>query len=85
VLGQFPNLKIIRCRMDADLCGTAQSFLDGSWVIRINQHQSWQMALETLIHEMGHVLGETENHGRMWGIKYAFVYRMYQDWLEQCG
>jgi hypothetical protein len=60
---------------DGDCC-----LYKGKYYVRINRELAWQMALETLIHELAHVVAsifdEEKAHTNEWGKAYSRVYRL---------
>lgn len=67
-----------------ELCGYTQTEL-GYFSIRVNRNQSFQLRIDTLIHEWAHALtwwgAETdEPHSSEWGLAYAKIYRTFDEW-----
>lgn len=58
----------------------------GGWFrIKINRKESYELRIDTLIHEWAHCLTwygaeETAEHGAEWGIAYARIYRTFEEW-----
>ena len=51
------------------------------FIIHINRKLAQSIAIEIVIHEIGHVLAwgkDKQDHGRNWGIAYSKVYREYE-------
>lgn len=71
---------IRRVKMTDDYCGDC-SMEKGKFFIRINKKLSENAAIDTLLHEMGHIKSwekETEFHGTIWGKEYSKIYRAYE-------
>ena len=55
----------------------------GRFLIVIDSRLSQRETVDTLIHELAHVLdwshvhGHTQDHGPTWGVRFAYVYRRY--------
>ena len=55
----------------------------GRFAIVVDSRLSQRETVDTLIHELAHVLdwshvhGHTQDHGPTWGVRYAYVYRRY--------
>jgi len=66
--------------------GEAQCHSGRQFVIKIDRKQSFDLRIDTIIHEWAHVLtwfgAETniEDHSAEWGIAYAKIYRTYLKW-----
>ena len=61
------------------------SAVRGKFLVRISNKLSDGMAMETLIHELGHCLAYNRHgneHGIEWGKAYSLVYREFLKWNE---
>jgi len=66
-----------------NLCGDCSN--KGGWfLIRINKKSSYQVKLDTLLHEWAHALTwfehKYEEHPNVWGEAYARIYRAWLKW-----
>lgn len=59
--------------------------LNGKFLVRINRELSEILAIEVILHELGHCISyhlPGDHHGPHWGKAYSLVYREYLNWYE---
>lgn len=68
-------------------CTGTITFHNGLWTIRIRCGVDLQTAIDALLHEFAHVVSDirSEPHDENFGVRYAEIYRHYEDWLEAEG
>lgn len=83
----FPEYQFTarRVRVPQDCYGDCLKLEDGTFRIRISKDLTEAIAIETLIHEMAHILAwekPGDPHGSAWGQAYSKCYRIY---LKEIG
>ena len=76
------KVEVRRMYVSRKICGDC-SFSKDRFLIRINKNLSEDLAIETAIHEFGHVLcwdNVGDDHGLHWGKAYSIVYREFLTW-----
>lgn len=81
------SLSIRRTKRPSHEYGECNIMKDGSFRIRISNEIDEDTAKVILIHEVAHALSwhtdkHHSDHGPRFGIAYARVWRVYQDWLK---
>jgi predicted SprT family Zn-dependent metalloprotease len=80
------NITIRRTRVPSSMDGYC-SYENRRFKIRICHQIDQNAAMETLLHEMAHVLSwrtdrHRSDHGAKWGVAYAKVYRWFLEWAK---
>jgi len=95
--GLFPASKPIKIKtyqvlkINGDKCSGCSSDCGDYWLIQIERSMSWDLLIDTLIHEFAHII-DLERHGwpanetchsclhrDSWGETYAEIYRRYTE------
>lgn len=79
---KYPQYRVCvrRLPISQKLFGDCDKLSDGSFRIRISRELDEHLAIQTLIHEMAHILAwdkPGDDHGAAWGRAYSQVYRVY--------
>jgi hypothetical protein len=74
------------CRVRRGIMGECQRKED-RFIIRIAKGLSHQAAADTIVHEFAHADSwleweNTEQHGPLWGVSHAKMYRVYERWIS---
>ena len=81
--GPFRLVTAPRLQLGGESCSGACHFANGKWLIEIDRSQSTSEAIDTLLHELGHMVAGEKNmterrgHGSDWGRAHARVYRAF--------
>lgn len=80
------SIHISICKLEKNLGWYNYDFDNKIHVIKIDRIQCLGAAVDSLIHEWGHLLQKNKTnmnvHSNSWGVCYARVYRVYLEWLK---
>jgi len=74
------------CRVPRGIMGDCRRLVD-RFAVRVGSHLDHQAKADTLVHEFAHADSwlEWENtgqHGPLWGVSHAKMYRVYERWIQ---